>query len=53
MDREEFTFQLILINACLCRLGRELQKIHEENLQMIAILEEDLEKMKRYGKGGK
>ena len=42
-----------LMNNCFYELGRALQEIHEQDLRMIEIMEEALEKMKGSGKGGK
>ena len=40
-----------LINNCLYELGRALREIHEQDLQMIEIMEKTLENMKRHDGG--
>ena len=46
MDRDEYRFRLVLLNACLCRLGRALREIHEQDLRLIEIMEKFLAEMK-------
>ena len=46
MDREEFRFHLVLVNAWLMRLTREMEQIHQENLQILEGMEKQLKEMR-------